>query len=84
VMGFFFGIGQPLSMSWVTTVADGRNRGAALSVRLAGNRVGQVVVPLGAGALAAVTGPGAIFIFTGFLLFTAAMVTFNATKEMKD
>jgi MFS family permease len=84
VMGFFFGIGQPLSMSWVTTVADGRNRGAALSVRLAGNRVGQVVVPLGAGALAAVTGPGAIFIFTGFLLFTAAMVTFNATKEMRD
>jgi len=83
VMGFFFGIGQPLSMSWVTTVAHERNRGAALSVRLAGNRVGQVVLPLGAGALAAVTGPGAIFIFNGLLLLTAAMVTFSATKEMK-
>ena len=84
VMGFFFGIGQPLSMSWVTTVADERNRGASLSARLAGNRVGQLVMPLGAGALAAVTGPGAIFIFTGLLLLTSAMVTFNATKDMRD
>jgi MFS family permease len=81
--GFFWGIGQPLTMSWVTTAADQHNRAAALSVRLAGNRVGQVLVPLAAGGLAAATGGvGAIFHASGLLLLSSAACTFVATRRV--
>jgi predicted MFS family arabinose efflux permease len=80
VMGFFWGLGQPLTMSWVTTAADQRNRAAALSVRLAGNRIGQVTVPVLAGGLAGLTGVGAIFHGSGLLLFSSAIATWSATR----
>lgn len=81
VMGFFWGLGQPLTMSWVTTVADDHNRAAALSIRLAGNRIGQVAVPVAAGGLAGLTGVGAIFHASGLLLLSSAALTFSATRR---
>ncbi|MBP2366491.1 MFS transporter [Pseudonocardia parietis] len=85
VVGFFWGLGQPLTMSWVTLVADRRNRAAALSVRLAGNRIGQVVVPLAAGGLAGLTGGvGAIFHASGLLLLSSAACTLVATRNLPD
>ncbi|WP_181309559.1 MFS transporter [Nocardioides campestrisoli] len=82
LMGFFWGIGQPLTMSWVTLVADSRNRAAALSVRLAGNRAGQVAVPLVAGALSGLVGVGGIFHASGLLLLSSAAITFSATRGL--
>lgn len=83
VVGFFWGLGQPLTMSWVTLVADHHNRAAALSVRLAGNRIGQVLVPLGAGGLAGLTGgAGAIFHAVGLLLLSSAACTLVATRDL--
>lgn len=84
IIGFFFGIGQPLSMSWVATVADSNNRAAALSIRLAGNRAGQVVLPLAAGGIAGIVGIGAVFNLTGLLLLSAAIVTYRATRNLRD
>lgn len=85
VVGFFWGLGQPLTMSWVTLVADQRNRAAALSVRLAGNRIGQVVVPLAAGGLAGLTGGvGAIFHASGLLLLSSAACTLVATRDLPE
>ncbi|WP_199286780.1 MFS transporter [Nocardioides houyundeii] len=84
LMGFFWGIGQPLTMSWVTLVADSRNRAAALSVRLAGNRLGQVTVPVLAGALSGLVGVGAIFHASGLLLLSSGAVTFSATRGLPD
>lgn len=83
VIGFFFGIGQPLSMSWVTYVADANNRAAALSIRLAGNRAGQVLLPLAAGGIAGIVGIGAVFNLTGILLLSAAIVTFRSTRKLR-
>ena len=85
VVGFFWGLGQPLTMSWVTLVADRRNRAAALSVRLAGNRIGQVLVPLAAGGLAGLTGgAGAIFHAAGLLLLSSAACTLVAAKDLPE
>ena len=84
VAGFFWGIGQPLTMAWVTSVADPNNRSAALAVRLAGNRIGQVVIPLGAGLLAGVTGVGGVFFATGLLLLSSAAATFRSTTGGLD
>lgn len=57
VGGFALGIGQPLTMSLVSQAVPLPWRGPALAVRLVGNRVGQVVMPVVAGLVAAPVGP---------------------------
>src|SRR5699024_5512280 len=56
--GFFLGIGQPLTMSMITLLVPVPWRSPALALRLVGNRLGQVVIPLAAGTVAAPLGPG--------------------------
>lgn len=55
--GFFLGLGQPLTMSMISTAVPAGWRGSALAVRLMANRLGQVGMPLIAGAIAAPLGP---------------------------
>ncbi|WP_281964210.1 MFS transporter [Serinicoccus marinus] len=59
VGGFFLGLGQPLTMTLISTGVPTQWRSQALAVRLVGNRVGQVAVPLLAGLVAAPLGPAA-------------------------
>ncbi len=60
--GFCLGLGQPLTMTLISTSVPASWRGSALAVRLVGNRVGQVAMPLLAGLVAAPLGPaGAIW-----------------------
>ncbi|MDI9973526.1 MFS transporter [Rhodococcus sp. IEGM 1307] len=80
VAGFFWGIGQPLTMTWVAGLVTAANRAAALSLRLTGNRLGQVLIPLAAGAAAGVAGTSSIFVITGGLLGTAAVSTWRAVS----
>jgi MFS family permease len=84
VAGFFWGIGQPLTMTWVTQVADVDNRSTALSVRLPGNRLGQILVPLAAGSLAAASGVGSVFAACGVILLSSAATTYNATRPRPE
>jgi predicted MFS family arabinose efflux permease len=58
VGGFFLGLGQPVTMTLVTQAVPASSRGAALALRLLGNRVGQVILPAAAGLVAAPLGPG--------------------------
>lgn len=57
--GFFLGLGQPLTMTMITTTVPDSWRGSALAVRLMANRLGQVGMPVLAGAVAAPLGPAA-------------------------
>ena len=66
VIGLGLGAGQPLTMSWLAEATPPGLRGRAMSLRLTGNRLGQVLVPSVAGLLAA--GAGA----AGVLWLTAA------------
>ncbi|MEX5301944.1 MFS transporter [Kocuria sabuli] len=69
VGGFCLGLGQPLTMTLVSTAVPSTWRGSALAVRLVGNRVGQVAMPLLAGLVAAPLGPaGAIWSTCAVLL----------------
>lgn len=62
VLGLGLGIGQPLTMSWLSAQAPEGQRGRALALRLAGNRVGQVVLPSAIGVVAAGLGAGGVFL----------------------
>ncbi|UTT69692.1 MFS transporter [Arthrobacter sp. DNA4] len=62
LLGLGLGIGQPLTMSWLSAQAPAGQRGRALALRLAGNRVGQVVLPSAIGVVAAGLGAGGVFL----------------------
>ena len=75
VVGFLLGIGQPLTMSIVSKKTPIEERAMAISIRLFGNRLGQFLVPLGAGALAAPFGGGAVFVGLAALIASAGAVS---------
>jgi MFS family permease len=66
LLGLGLGVGQPLTMSWLAEVAPPGLRGRAMSLRLTGNRLGQVLIPSAVGLVA--VGAGA----AGVLAATAA------------
>jgi MFS family permease len=75
VAGGTLGVTQPMTMSWVAARATHDARGMAMSLRLLGNRAGQVVIPLAAGTVAAVTGAAGVLAAAGITLgVTAAVV----------
>ncbi len=79
ITGFAMGIGQPATMAWVSRISDPDSRGLAISIRLSSNRLGQVVVPVVAGALA-VSGTGAVFLLLAALQAASIAVTSKALK----
>lgn len=68
IAGFSLGVGQPLTMSTVSQLSLPEERALAVSARLTGNRLGQFLVPAGAGVLAAGSGTSAVFIALSMLL----------------
>ena len=53
----------------------------AISIRLFGNRLGQFLVPIGAGALAAPFGGGAVFVGLAGLIASAGVVSLAKLSE---
>ena len=75
--GAGLGIGQPLTMSWVASLAPSGARATALSVRLMGNRVGQVGLPVAVGTVAAVAGAGGVLGATGVVIALSLAAVFS-------
>ncbi|MFE3456798.1 MFS transporter [Nocardiopsis aegyptia] len=72
VGGFLLGLGQPLTMAEVATLAPQGARGAALALRIWGNRLGQVAVPAAAAGVAGAVGAPGALLFSAVVLFAAA------------
>lgn len=73
LLGLGLGVGQPLTMSWLAEVAPAGLRGRAMSLRLTGNRLGQVVIPSAIGLLAAGVGAaGVLWATAGALALVGA------------
>ncbi|MER5333706.1 MFS transporter [Micromonospora sp. NPDC002717] len=73
VSGLGLGAGQPLTMSFLAEAAPPGLRGRAMSLRLTGNRLGQVLIPSAAGALAAGAGAAGVLACTAAGLAGAAV-----------
>src|SRR5699024_9737497 len=50
--GFTLGVGQPMTMTMISQAVPRSWRGTALALRLMGNRIGQVVLPIAASVVA--------------------------------
>lgn len=74
VAGWTLGVGQPMTMSWVAARATVGSRGTAMSLRLLGNRVGQVAIPLAAGGVAAIAGTPGVLATAGLTVAISAAV----------
>ena len=64
-LGFAMGIASTLTISGVVHLAPPQAYGTALTLRMTGNRVGQIVFPAVAGLLAAATGVAGILVAIG-------------------
>jgi MFS family permease len=84
IVGFLLGIGQPLTMSIVSKKTPIEERAMAISIRLFGNRLGQFLVPLGAGALAAPFGAGAVFVGLAALIASAGAVSIATLSDKES
>jgi MFS family permease len=71
--GFGLGAGQPLTMSFLAESAPAGLRGRVMSLRLTGNRLGQVLIPSTAGVLAAGAGAAGVLAATAAGLAGAAV-----------
>lgn len=76
VMGISFGLATTLSITIVVDMTTAGARGTANSLRIMGNRIGQFVLPFGAGLVAAATGLSALL-----LVMAAAIVTSAAAMH---
>jgi len=75
VAGFGLGFGQPLSMTLVAQQVPQSARATALSVRISGNRIGQIAAPAAAGLVAGATGSAAAFwLLAGVLAASGVIV----------
>ena len=82
IAGATLGVTQPMTMSWVAARATHDTRGMAMSLRLFGNRAGQVVIPLAAGTVAAVTGAAGVLAAAGITVaVTAAVVAARRPQQ---
>ena len=68
-------------MSIVSKKTPMEERAMAISIRLLGNRLGQFLVPLGAGALAAPLGGGAVFVALSALIASAGFVSVTQLSQ---
>ena len=78
VMGFSLGIATTLSLTNVVDLASSAAMGTVMSLRITGNRLGQVAVPFIASLIAAATGVAGIFIIVALgLAVSGASVHFS-------
>lgn len=75
VAGLTLGVSQPMTMSWVAARASEHARGTAMSLRLLGNRLGQVAIPLAAGSVAVAAGTAGVLAVAGLTVALSALFT---------
>lgn len=74
IVGFTLGIGQPLTMAWVSKISQPQERAMAITLRLTGNRVGQFALPIAAGIAVGTYGVGSLFLgLAGLVGITAEL-----------
>jgi MFS family permease len=72
IMGFAFGLATTLSITIVVDMTAAGARGTANSLRIMGNRLGQFVLPFGAGLIAAASGLSALLLVSAVAVAVSA------------
>jgi len=82
VAGFALGIAITATIAALLNLATPETRGTANSLRIMGNRAGQLVIPFSVGLVAAATGAAGIFVIIGLsLAVSTAVMAMQKPKE---
>jgi predicted MFS family arabinose efflux permease len=82
VAGFALGIAITATIAALLNLATPETRGTANSLRIMGNRAGQLVIPFSVGLVAAATGAAGIFVIIGLsLAVSTAVMAMQRPKE---
>ncbi len=81
--GFSLGVGQPMTMAWVSRISRDDERSFAISIRLAGNRFGQFLLPALAGLISGLFGAGAVFVALALLMSSSTPFIHGKSREIK-
>jgi len=84
LLGLGLGAGQPLTMSWLAEATPPGLRGRAMSLRLTGNRIGQVLLPSAAGFLAVGAGAGGVLVITSAGLAAVGLAARSIPQPGRD
>jgi MFS family permease len=80
-LGVCLGLPQPLTLAWVVGITQSRDHGAALGLRMTGNRLAQVSIPVAVSAFAAPVGVAGIFWANALLLTVAAALVARSNPD---
>ena len=85
VMGLGLGVGQPVTMAWLAEASPPGMRGRSMSLRLIGNRAGQLLIPSAVGLVAAGLGAAGVLWCSAAALasvsFAARRINQNPTES---
>jgi len=81
LMGFSLGIATTLSLTNVVDIASAAAMGTVMSLRITGNRIGQVAVPFIAGLIAAAAGVAGIFVIIALSLAASGATVHFSRQE---
>lgn len=83
VMGFGLGVATTLSITMVVQIAPPEIRATVMTVRISGNRLGQIVLPLVASLVAVATGAWGILAMTALTLAASSAAVQQASVHAK-
>ncbi len=81
VAGLGLGVSATLTLSGVVDLAPPTARATAMSLRLTGNRIGLIVIPMGASMIAAFTGAAGVFIILAVCLTGSAAGVWSGRRR---
>lgn len=84
VMGFGLGVATTLSITMVVQIAPPAIRATVMTLRISGNRVGQIVLPLVASVVAAATGAWGILAMTALTLAASSAAVQQASPDSRQ
>jgi MFS family permease len=81
MIGFGLGIAAALSLSSIVDLSPPEAQGTAVSLRITGNRIGQVGLPVLAGAFAAALGAGGVMGVIGLAVGATGLAVFASRRN---
>jgi MFS family permease len=79
--GFGLGVGQPVTMAWLAEASPPGLRGRSMSLRLVGNRTGQLLIPSAVGVVAVGLGSAGVLWVTAAALAVVAVSARRITQN---
>jgi MFS family permease len=81
ISGMGLGVAATLTLSGTVDLAPTHGRATAMSLRLTGNRVGMVVIPLIASAVATASGAAGVFVILALTLSSSAAGIWTSRRD---